>query len=375
MGARPRQRRRPASRRRIGRWLRRKKRSTHLLALAVVALSALLAAVFLHRSGPEHPAGRAPAGNTPPTSAWTATARRKPGTEPPGSLTRRGPQRPLVTAKVAPTPPAPKAGGRRTSPASADFSRIPRAALVIDDLGQNLTQLERLAELNIPLSIAVIPGLPATAKTVSEAARHGFEILLHQPMEPHEDGGKDAGNGVLLTSMPPGELRALLRANLAAVPEAIGVNNHMGSRFTEDGPALAVVMEELRESNLFWLDSRTTAATRGAEAARAAGVPAIERNIFIDAEVNVDFIRGQLRKLLEIARLRGTAVGIGHPHPETFAVLRELRGEILASGVSLVPISTLVRQSPLAEPGTSLARAATPKGPEGQPARSPGGEE
>lgn len=238
----------------------------------------------------------------------------------------------------------------------------PRAAIVIDDLGQSLSHLEELANLDLPISVAVIPGLPASGATASEASRRGIELLLHQPMEPREEGGKNPGKGVLLTTMTAEAIRDQVRANLAAVPGAVGVNNHMGSRFTEDTSGLEALLTEIREHGLFWLDSRTTAATRGIEAARAVGVPAIERDVFIDAEVNVDFIRGQVRKLIETARVRGTAVGIGHPHPETFAVLRELRGELLASGVTLVPVSALVRKTPVAATGTALAAAAARKG-------------
>ena len=221
--------------------------------------------------------------------------------------------------------------------------------------------------MNIPLTIAVIPGLPASARTVSEASRRGIEMLLHQPMEPREEGGKNPGEGVLLTSMAAGELRAQVRTNLAAVPGAVGVNNHMGSKFTEDAAGLGALMAEIKEHGLFWLDSRTTPGTRGAEAALAAGVPALERDIFIDAEVNADFIRRQVRRLVERARVHGTAVGIGHPHLETIAVLRELRGELLASGVTLVPVAALVRKTPEIETGTALAAAQADTGEAGSP--------
>lgn len=193
-------------------------------------------------------------------------------------------------------------------------------------------------------------------------------MLLHQPMEPHEEGGKNPGEGVLLTSMTTEELRARVRANLAAMPGACGVNNHMGSRFTEDAAGLGALMTEIKEHGLFWLDSRTTAETRGVEVAHAMGVPALERDIFIDAEVNADFIRRQLRRLIETARVHGTAIGIGHPHPETIAVLRELREELLASGVALVPVSALVRKTPGLEPGTALAAAQAGKGGSSEPA-------
>ena len=193
-------------------------------------------------------------------------------------------------------------------------------------------------------------------------------MLLHQPMEPREAGGKNPGEGVLLTSMTAEALRAQVRANLDDVPGAVGVNNHMGSRFTEDAAGLGALMAEIKEHGLFWLDSRTTPGTRGVEVARAVGVPALERDVFIDAEVNADFIRGQVRKLIESARVHGTAVGIGHPHLETIAVLRELRTELLASGVTLVPVSTLVRSNPVAGPGAALASAQAGTGGAGEAA-------
>ena len=225
-------------------------------------------------------------------------------------------------------------------------------AIVIDDLGQRISHLEELASLGIPLTIAVIPGLPATAATVREASRLGIEMLLHQPMEPREEGGKNPGEGVLQVAMSGEEVRRRLREGLAAVPGAVGVNNHMGSRFTEEPAGLGALMAELKSNGLFWLDSRTTSATRGAEVARSASVPAIERDIFLDATVDPQFVRGQVRRLLATARERGAAVGIGHPHPETIAALRELRGELLGSGVTLVPLSALV-VSPAA--GTAVA--------------------
>lgn len=273
-----------------------------------------------------------------------------------------------VARAAQPSPPKAPPAAPRTARSAAERVIGPRAAIVIDDLGQSFSHLEHLVSLDIPLSIAVIPGLPASTRTVNEASRLGIEMLLHQPMEPHEEGGKNPGEGVLLTSMTTEDLRARVRASLAAVPGAIGVNNHMGSRFTEDAAGLGALMAELKVHGLFWLDSRTTAQTRGVEVAHAMGVPALERDIFIDAEVNADFIRRQLRRLLEMARVRGTAVGIGHPHAETIAALRELRAELLASGVTLVPVSALVRKAPGPDQVTALAAAQTGKGGVDEPA-------
>lgn len=352
MGARTRSRSRTARarRRRLGaprrakRWLRRQDAFTRGLLVAVAVLFSLIVALIVPRLRGERP-GQRVARNAPPVQSAPAVPARR-------AHQARVPAHPASTAapKAAPATP-------RQAVDAARHVSAPRAAIVIDDLGQSLSHLEQLAGLKIPLSIAVIPGLPATSRTVEEASRLGIEILLHQPMEPREETGKNPGEGVLLNSMSAGQLRARLRESLAAVPGAVGVNNHMGSRFTENAAGLEVLMAELGRHDLFWLDSRTTAASQGAATARAAGVPTIERDIFLDAEVTTDFIRGQVRKLIETARLRGSAVSIGHPHAETISVLREMREELLGSGVALVPVSALVHPSPAT--GTVPALAAS----------------
>ena len=337
-------------------WLRRQDPFTRGLLVSVVALAALVVLLIVprfNRSGDEPREARGPAAREPAATTRPRSASRPPPAPEPQHAAVKAPAAAPRTARATPEP----AGG-------------PRAAILIDDLGQSLSHLQQLGSLGLPLSIAVIPGLPASARTVAEASRLGIEMLLHQPMEPREEGGKNAGDGVLLTSMTAEALRARIRASLAAVPGAVGVNNHMGSRFTEDVAGLGALMAELKAHNLFWLDSRTTPATRGAEVARAMGVPTLERDVFIDAEVDADFIRGQLRKLLETARSRGAAVGIGHPHPETIAALREMRGELLASGVALVPVSALVKP-PAAASATALAALAPHKG-RGEAATAPG---
>jgi polysaccharide deacetylase 2 family uncharacterized protein YibQ len=363
VGARPRRRRSAAPKPRFRRWLRRQDRLTRSLVFAVAALSVLVVALIAPRLN----GGRRDTVVARGTPAGESTSQAAPRRAPTARIPEPRPRQKARAPQPLPPPKAPPAAVRAARTVGGRLI-VPRAAIVIDDLGQNLAHLEQLAGLNIPLSIAVIPGLPASARTASEASRRGIEMLLHQPMEPREEGGKNPGAGVLLTSMTTENLRAQVRANLAAVPGAVGVNNHMGSRFTEDAAGLGALMAEIKEHELFWLDSRTTPGTRGVEVAQAAGVPTLERDIFLDAEVNVDFIRRQVRKLIEAARASGAAVGIGHPHPETIAVLRELRAELLASGVTLVPVSTLVRRNPATGPGTALAAALAVKPGAGEPA-------
>lgn len=338
-------RRRAASKLRFRRWLRRRKRPTRGLALALVALTILVVALVAPRLGEK--------GHDTEITRSTPAVEKKVKTTARRAATARTPAaQPHRKVKASAPPKAPTAAARATR-ASTDGVHGARAAIVIDDLGQSYSHFEQVAGLNIPLSIAIIPGLPASARTANAASQRGIEVLLHQPMEPHAAGGKSPGEGALLISMTAEDLRSQVRANLAALPGAVGVNNHMGSRFTEDAAGLGALMAEIYEHRLFWLDSRTTAGTRGVEVAHAVGVPALERDIFIDAEVNVDFIRRQLRRLIRIAQVHGTAVGIGHPHPETIAILRELRAELLASGVALVPASALVP----GYPGPALATA------------------
>jgi polysaccharide deacetylase 2 family uncharacterized protein YibQ len=337
----------------VRRWFRRQDRLTRRLLLAVAVLGVVVAALVVPLRDRDRPGGRAPGPTGKASAHRPAEEPRAAGTARPATVSARSVSRPdrprnetAPAARPAVLPRAARADGN------------PRLAIVIDDLGQKLPHLQELAALELPLTVAVIPGLPATAATVREAGRLGIEMILHQPMEPREEGGKDAGAGVLLVSMGPAEVRSRVAESLAAVPGAVGVNNHMGSRFTEEATALAPLMAELKARDLFWLDSRTTAATRGVEAARAAGVPVLERDVFLDAEVNPDFIRAQVRRAVVLARERGQAVGIGHPHPETIAALRELRGELLASGVALVRLSALVPRG--GDAGTAVAAASRP---------------
>lgn len=349
--------------------MRRRVLFTRGLLVAVAVIAALVVAFVAPHLGPER-AGQREARYTPRAERRPALPAQRPVTAPVPAAP--APQHARVPARPTPAVPQPAAATPRAARPGSESAAGPRMAIVIDDLGQNISHLEQLAALDIPISIAVIPGLPASTRTVREASRRGIEMLLHQPMEPREEGGKNPGEGVLLTAMTAEDLRARVRANLAAVPGAVGVNNHMGSKFTEDPAGLGALMAEIKEHGLFWLDSRTTAGTRGAEVALAAGVRAIERDVFIDAEVSADFIRRQVRKLIDDARVRGAAVGIGHPHPETIAVLRELRGELLASGVALVPVSALVRAAPASAPAGALA-AATPRAGRGGGAEATAG--
>lgn len=341
-----RRRRKLPVRRKLRRWIRRQDRFTRVLLVAVVTLGLFVFGSFFF-APPQTPPG--------PVQPGPATLSR--GTREPAAPATKRPRktaaRPLVAAAPVShprktVPSAPPTVARPPAPLEAPVVQpadaMPRVALVIDDLGQNIQHLRQLGELGIPLSIAILPQLEHTARTVREARRLHFEILLHLPMEPRDAAEKDPGPGALLTGMSPATLRALLREALAAVPGAVGVNNHMGSRFTTDPQALAVVMAALKEAGLYWLDSRTAAQSLAYTIALDGGLAAADRDIFLDSETDPAFIRRQVERLIELARRRGSAIGIGHPHPATLAVLAAMREELHGSGVTWVPVSALLQR-------------------------------
>ena len=218
----------------------------------------------------------------------------------------------------------------------------PRIAIVIDDMGWELPIAQGLFALEQPLSFAVLPQAPYQAKIAEAAQQHQRELLLHLPMEPHGYPKVNPGPHALLSTMSPQQMAAALQAALQAMPQVIGVNNHMGSSLTENPQAMRVVMQELKQRHLFFLDSRTSAASQAYQMAREVGIPAARRHVFLDNEAEHARITAQLHRLVEVAIQQGSAIGIGHPYPETLRALQETLPTLRQAGVQIVPISHLV---------------------------------
>lgn len=225
-------------------------------------------------------------------------------------------------------------------PAPKEATRRVRFALVIDDLGYDAGEIDRLEALGVPLTYAVLPFTPYASAIGRRLAEQGEEVLCHLPMQP--DGGENPGPGALLQSMSPEQLEAATRAALDAVPEAVGANNHMGSELTSDPRAMAAVMTVLKARHLFFLDSRTAPTSVGYQVARRLGVPALVRQVFLDDEADAPAIRRQFQRALAIAREQGYVVAIGHPKSETLKVLRAEIEAASRSGVEFVPVSRLL---------------------------------
>jgi hypothetical protein len=241
----------------------------------------------------------------------------------------------LVVVHFLPPPLPP-----RVLPAPGQHGKV---AIIVDDLGRGTHAVRQLLAIGQPLTFAVLPGETHAAKVAELAHAAGREVILHAPMEPQGFPVIDPGEDALLVGQTDAELREQLLALLQRVPHAAGANNHMGSRFTEDARAMAVVMAVLRERGLFFVDSLTTSRSVGAGAADAAGVPLARRDVFLDNVAEVDAIVKELRQLARKARRNGAAVGICHPYPETLQALRQELPRLAAEGIEFVPVSALVK--------------------------------
>lgn len=224
----------------------------------------------------------------------------------------------------------------------------PRLVVIIDDLGESLHQAKEFLSLKFPVTFAVLPHSGKTREVARLAAEQGRDVLLHQPMEPRDYPHRaDPGPGALFVDMPAEQILAVLAENLAQVPQAIGVNNHMGSRFTADNAGMATVFQELKWRGLFFLDSLTTGDSVAQQQARGVGLTHLRRHIFLDNVQNVQAILFQLRKAESLALTSEPVIAIGHPYPETLEALRIWEME-RDQRIQLVSVSDLVPRPALA---------------------------
>lgn len=219
----------------------------------------------------------------------------------------------------------------------------PKLALVIDDLGWDMRMGKRVLALPGPITVAVLPGTPVGRELALVAHDLGVEIMLHQPMAAERI--PNAGPGNLQLGMAPDAVTARLRENLAQIPHHSGVSNHMGSLLTRCEQTMSVLMTELAQRGLYFLDSRTTARSVAYSSARSAQVPATRRDVFIDTVLDTQAIERALEAAVLLAEQRGHAVAIGHPHAATLAVLESHLPAIMER-VQLVPVSALVNPRP-----------------------------
>lgn len=220
----------------------------------------------------------------------------------------------------------------------------PLIALVFDDVGVNRRQAQRAIELPGPLTMSLMSyaqDLPNLARLAREA---GHELMLHIPMEPH-DQEKEPGPNALLTSSDDAELRHRIEWAMDRFSGYVGVNNHMGSRFTEDRRGMSIVMQAVSKRGLLFLDSRTSGKSVGYETALGHGIPAATRQVFLDHALGPDAVRASLVELEESATRRGYAIAIAHPREVTLEVIKQWLETVEQRGYRLAPISAVVARN------------------------------
>jgi uncharacterized protein len=216
-----------------------------------------------------------------------------------------------------------------------------RLAIILDDLGGDRSAADAVFALHYHLTVSVLPHHPYSAEIAQEAHQRGYQVMLHLPME--AQGNEKPETQELRPGMASKDISRELGEMLEGVPYVTGVNNHQGSLATSDAALMSALMPLLRQRDLFFIDSRTTAATVAFDTAEKDDVRCAFRNVpFLDDVQDVAAIRKQLELAIHGAKEKGEAIAIGHPHPETLRALREVLPEAQAQGVQLVYASDLV---------------------------------
>jgi hypothetical protein len=199
-----------------------------------------------------------------------------------------------------------------------------RVAIIIDDMGDSLEVLQEICDLGQPITISILPHSQYAEETARVAHENGLEVMLHLPGESlNHEAGNNSTTGLIRSDMGEEDVRSLVEESLSLVPYIKGVNNHMGSKITQEEPVMRPILDLLKSRDLYFLDSRTTAESIAFDLARKMGLRTAFRNIFLDTTVGVEYSKRKIIDLFQYSQKTGKAIGIGHPFPETLQALRE----------------------------------------------------
>jgi len=226
----------------------------------------------------------------------------------------------------------------------------PKVAIIIDDIGNNLKIVKEIVSLKIPITISVLPHLPYSQQAAKLAHSNGLQVMLHQPLEPVNVNNYSLQKGEIISGMSAFQIKRILDNNIKSIPYIEGVNNHMGSKITKDASLMKIILTHLKKKNLFFIDSLTTNHSVAFRIAQELKLKSGRRDVFLDkAEMNnketgYDFryTVKMVKELLEIAKKKGKAIGIGHPFYETLKGLKKSLYLIKKSDIKLVNASEIV---------------------------------
>jgi len=222
-------------------------------------------------------------------------------------------------------------------------SSRPKIAIIMDDMGRRVSVFERVLAIDLLITPAILPESEQATRAAKMLQKAGREYMIHLPMQPRQYPKVSPGRNALLLGQSADKTRQLMRLYLELVPGAVGGNNHMGSRYTEEAGPMQVVLDELQQNGLFFIDSKTISSSVAYAEARKMGVPTAERQIFLDNEENVSAIRQQIRKMIRLADAKGELVAICHPYPETIEAFRQELPWLKQQAVDFVSASAIVR--------------------------------
>lgn len=243
--------------------------------------------------------------------------------------------------------------GTRTPAAAEIFlppeRSLPQIALIIDDIGFNLKRAERFLEAEIPITFSILPRVCWSEESALALHDRGQEIMLHQPMEPFSSE-VDPGPGAIFVNDHPERIHQVVAENIATLPHVTGVNNHMGSRYTQQPQKMGQALDVIRNQGLFFVDSVTSGHSTAYACARQMGVSTKRRDLFLDNQQDVASVHRQLNRLRHRAMIHGSAIGIGHPHPSTAEAIMRYKDSPEGRGLTFVHVSQLL-QAPGSQSG------------------------
>lgn len=299
-----------------------------LVFLVTISLGATFYFLFL-RPGPT----LTPA----PSKSASAPTTPRPSLAPPPIAAEAPAPEPETSAPAEPSATVP---AETTTAATPEPPTGPRLAIIIDDIGNTKSIAEQIIALDLPLAFSILPHTPHANHLASMAKARGHDILLHLPMEP-SDPKWPAGPGTLLLSMSKAELLKMIDQDLDTPYRVIGINNHMGSKFSENTVAMRTFLTAIKAKNLFFIDSLTSINSVGYPLAQDIGIKTAKRDIFLDNEQEPTKILAQIGKAIALAQKHGRAIAIGHPYPATLEALRSAEPR-LRREVTMVPVQELL---------------------------------
>lgn len=219
-----------------------------------------------------------------------------------------------------------------------------KAAIIIDDVGYKNDELENFLSLGVPLTFSILPFEKFSGYLAEELKKRNCEFLLHQPMEPEGYPKINPGKAAILLNMSASEIEKKVIKNLANVDGAIGINNHMGSAFTQDKTKMEEFLRVIKEKNLIFVDSFTSPKSVAYKTAKVMGIPTLQNEVFLDNEDNLEYILKQLSLFKKRIKRDGSCIAIGHIHKKNLpAALSKIIPEFEKEKITFLTVSEYLK--------------------------------